>query len=119
MMRVMRFLESWISLIRECISSVTYSFILNGKVKVFIRPSRGLRYGDNLSPNFFLICAEGLSSLISQAVWGEYSGFKCSHQGPKITHLFFADDSLLFTKATLKDCVIIRNILEHYFLAFV
>ena len=34
--------------------------------------------------------------------------------GPKITHLFFADDYLLFSKAALRDCAIIQGILTTY-----
>jgi hypothetical protein len=34
--------------------------------------------------------------------------------GPRITHLFFADDSLLFSRATLGDCAKIQEILSTY-----
>lgn len=59
MMRKLGFNEKWIALIRNCISTVHYSICINGKVIGNIRPSRGLRQGDPLSPFLFLICAEG------------------------------------------------------------
>ena len=45
-----------------------YSIKINGKPRGNITPSRGLQQEDPLSPYLFLLCAEGLSSLISQAV---------------------------------------------------
>ncbi|KAK3230420.1 hypothetical protein Dsin_002301 [Dipteronia sinensis] len=44
----------------------------------------------------------------------ELSGFKCSRSGPSISHLFFADDSLFFSKATRKDCLVLKRILDDY-----
>ena len=41
-------------------------------------------------------------------------GVALCRQGPKITHLFFADDSLLFTRATNTACEKIKLILEQY-----
>uniref|UniRef100_A0A2N9G5T2 RNase H type-1 domain-containing protein n=1 Tax=Fagus sylvatica TaxID=28930 RepID=A0A2N9G5T2_FAGSY len=41
-------------------------------------------------------------------------GVALCRQGPKITHLFFADDNLLFTRATNTACEKIKFILEQY-----
>ena len=42
-MRKLGFHEIWIALIMMCISSVSYSVILNGDPKGMIHPSRGIR----------------------------------------------------------------------------
>ena len=70
---------------------------INGKPKGHIVPSRGIRQGDPLSPYVFLLYAEGLSALIKKEVEnGRLGGVAVCCRGPKISHLFFADDSLIF-----------------------
>uniref|UniRef100_A0A2N9HCI6 Reverse transcriptase domain-containing protein n=1 Tax=Fagus sylvatica TaxID=28930 RepID=A0A2N9HCI6_FAGSY len=109
------FHHKWISLITECISTVSYSILVNGEPHGYIQPSRGLRQGDPLSPYLFLLCAEGLHSLIQKAKMdGDIQGISLCRRGPKITHLFFADDSLLFSKATANACEKIQGILAQY-----
>ncbi|KAK1593032.1 hypothetical protein Q3G72_034794 [Acer saccharum] len=99
----------------NCVSSISYSFILNGKVRGHISPTRGLRQGDPLSPYLFMICAEGLSNLIPESERrGNFAGFRCSRMGPKVSHLFFTDDSLLFSRATKDKCINIKNLLKKY-----
>ncbi|KAK3222430.1 hypothetical protein Dsin_009455 [Dipteronia sinensis] len=115
MMRKLGFSEKWVRLIMRCVSSVSYSFIINGEVCGNIIPTRGLRQGDLLSPFLFLFCAEGLSNLIQKAqARGDISGFRCSRGGPIITHLFFADDSLIFPKANDRNCLAVKTILDDY-----
>ena len=45
---------------------------------------------------------------------GELKGLSISRNGPQLTHLLFADDSLLFCRATIEECRKIMEILEIY-----
>ncbi|KAK3206654.1 hypothetical protein Dsin_020700 [Dipteronia sinensis] len=66
MMLSLGFPASWVDLIYHYISSVSYSFMLNGEVHGNISPSGGLRQGDPMSPYIFIICAEGLSCMLKR-----------------------------------------------------
>ena len=82
-----------------CISSLSYSIIINGEACGNVIPSRGIRQGDPLSPYLFLLCAEGFSTLIHKAARdNQIRGMSIGRGCPKITHLLFADDSLFFAK---------------------
>ncbi|KAM1135052.1 hypothetical protein FF1_044067 [Malus domestica] len=95
----------WTDLVMSCVSSVTYSFVVNGEVTGYIAPTRGLKQGDPLSPYLFLICVEGLTSLIARyEQLGLIHGVSICRGAPSITHLLFADDNFLFMKASFKEC---------------
>jgi hypothetical protein len=114
-MRKLGFEEKWIMMIMECIRTVQYSILLDGVPKGYIIPSRGLRQGDPLSPYLFLICAEGLSALLQKSsLVGRLKGLQTSRLGPWVSHLFFADDSLLFGKASLDESREFMEILQLY-----
>lgn len=55
----------WVSVVMMCMEFVSYFFFVNGEACGYVQPSRGLRQGDPLSPYFFLLCIEGLSTLIA------------------------------------------------------
>ena len=50
-----------------CVKFVSYSILVNRQPKGFGLFIWGVHQGDSLSPPFFLLCNEGLLSLISQA----------------------------------------------------
>lgn len=111
----MDFQASWVSLIMECITTVSYSILVNGESKGMIKPSRGLRQGDPLPPYLFLFCAEGLNAILKQAAdVGEIQGFSISRRGPKLTHLFFTNDCLLLFRSSLEECEKIQELLAIY-----
>ena len=105
----------WIKLIMLCVTTVSYLVLVNGKPKGMIHPSRGIRQGDLLSPFLFLLCIEGLHGLISNvAANGDIRGYSLCRNSPRLTHLLFAYDSLLFCRATIQKCQKILDILDTY-----
>lgn len=73
-----------ISWIMSCITTVSYSVLINGCPYGMIKPSRGIRQGDTLSPYLFLLCAEALSQMIDQAqITNRFQGMKLSRHCPK------------------------------------
>lgn len=81
----------------------------------FIFYSRGLRQGDPLSPFLFVFCDKGLSSMINAAEErGELRGAIVTRGGTSVTHLMFADGCILFCKASVREWMKIKEILEVY-----
>ena len=111
----MRFAEKWVDMIMLCVSTVWYNVIRNGKEVGPIIPSRGLHQGDPLSPHLFILCAEGLSSLIRrQEKAGLIHGVKVARGAPMVSHLFFADDAFLFFRANHQEALVVKSILASY-----
>ena len=89
-------------MLKWCISSASFSVIVNGSPTGLFQSSRGLRQGDPLFPYLFVLGMEALSILIDKAVRGGFlSGFKLrgiDGDEVQITHLIFMDDTLMFCK---------------------
>ncbi|GAU36460.1 hypothetical protein TSUD_166260 [Trifolium subterraneum] len=114
-MRRMGFHEKWVNWISMCMESVHYQVLVNGESVGPVKPMRGLRQGDPLSPYIFIMCAEGLSGLLKQSeARGEIHGIKVCRGAPILTHLLFADDSFLFCRADEHECTKIKEILKQY-----
>ena len=115
MLRGLGFAEEWIHWIMMCVTTVSYSFKLNGETVGFVQPKRGIRQGDPLSTFLFVLCAEGLSALFdSWEAQGRIQGIKVCKEAPSVPHLFFADDSFIFVRSSLQECLQVKELLRSY-----
>ena len=97
----MGFGSRWLSWIKWCISTASFSVLINGSPAGFFPSCKGLRQGDPLSPYLFVIGMEQL--LDNRAVEGNYlSGSRIvDGRGGDlvISHLLYVDDTLIFCEA--------------------
>ncbi|XP_031096825.1 uncharacterized protein LOC116001061 [Ipomoea triloba] len=115
MLLALGFVVEWVNLIMLCVTTVSYSFLVNGENAGQVIPTHGIRQGDPLSPYLFIICAEGLSLLLQQVESrGLFHGCRVARGAPPISHLFFAYDSLLFFKAIVQEACVIKQCLNEY-----
>jgi hypothetical protein len=99
----------------ECISTVSFSILVNGGIIKHFHPSRGLRQGDLSSPYLFIMCQEVLSRLIDREfLRGAINGVKMNVAGPAFTHVMYADGIMLFAKANSSEVKILDECLDTY-----
>jgi hypothetical protein len=99
-----------------CVSSVRYQVRFNSEEIESFSPTRGLRQGDPLSPYLFLLCAEGLSSLLlHEEEVGGIDGVRVCRNAPLVSHLLFADDSLILMKADMNNATSLQRVLDTYY----
>ncbi|GLT58539.1 hypothetical protein SLA2020_314250 [Shorea laevis] len=99
----------------QCVTTVSYTVGINGNQTPFFNPQRGLRQGDPLSPYLYLFIADVLSRLLMAATANKkITGYKIRRRSPIISHLLFADDSLVFCRATQEEVSNLQAILQLY-----
>ena len=99
----------------SCVSSSSISILLNGsKIEPF-HPSRDIRQGDPCSLYLFTMCMKVLGFLISRRceenLWDPVQALR---GGQAFSHLFFADDLVLFAKANLQNCISVKETLDTF-----
>lgn len=104
-----------INLIMSCISNTSTAILFNGNKLDSFQPSRGIRQGDPISLYIFLLCIEFLGAQIhSMCENNRWDKIKASKNGPSFSHVFFADDLMLFAKANAKNCEAIIEVLDTF-----
>lgn len=100
MLSKLGFSTHWISLSLNTLKNCHYSYLLNGSACGFIKAERGLRQGDPLSPTLFILASEYLSRGLNSLFNANPSMFFDTEGGIPVTHLAYADDCIIFCKAS-------------------
>jgi hypothetical protein len=105
-------MDQWI---RQCITTSSFSILLDGAPFGKFFPSRGIRQGDPLSPFLFILGSEILSRIIlREESLGSLHGIRISRRSPSISHLLFADDVMIFARANANEASVILKCLDTY-----
>lgn len=107
-----------INIILKSLAGTRARILWNGQPSAPFVPSRGVKQGDPLSPYIFVLCMERLAqtinALVGKSIWKPW---QLNHDAPKISHLFFADDMLIFTKASAQQANMVKKVLEDFSLS--
>ena len=108
----------WIERVKWCISTASFSVLINGSLVGFFRSTRGLRQGDPLSPYLFVLGMEVFSLLIDKVVSrGFLTGYTLKGRNGEavtVSHLLFADNTLVFCRDSEDQIVYLRWILLYF-----
>ena len=89
--------------------------MINGALADFFGSTKGLRQGDPLSPMLFLVMMEVLSRMLKRVEGtGLIRGFQFvgrRGEGECVSHLLFADDTILFCDADVEQILHVRMLL--------
>lgn len=98
-------------LIYKCISTPTFSILVDGSPYGFIDSSRGLKHGDPLLPYLFSIAMEFLTiNLNIEHIKGNFNPIY--NIQTMIMHLLYADDILILAKATIENAISIQEVFQ-------
>ena len=107
--------DKWIHLIDQCISTPTFSILINGSPADFFNSNHGLRQGDSLSPFLFTMAIDVLSRFILQKEFdGLLKGIEVARNCPSISHLMFVDDLIIFSRPLPSDFEAIQDCFNQF-----
>lgn len=97
----------------SCITSVSYQIILNGQFSSPFSAQCGIRQGDPLSPYLYILAANVFSSLIVHYEnLNEWDGIKICRFSKPVSHLLYADDSILFFECSEMSILAVKRVLD-------
>ena len=120
MMRCLGFGELWISWINCILKSASASVPLNGVPGKKIHCKRGLRQGDPLSPQLYVLASELLQYMINTAWQEGILNLPLDHSfGLQFPIIQYADDTLIILPACHTQLLALRTFWPHLVLLLV
>ncbi|XP_070026560.1 uncharacterized protein [Nicotiana sylvestris] len=114
-LRKMGFPEAFIGLIFDLIGNNWYSVLINGQPNGFFKSLMGVKQGDPLSPTLFILAAEALFRDLNSLHTNLYfCGFGMPKWSPKINHLSYADDIIIFCLSDETSLRLVMEVLQAY-----
>ena len=114
-LRHLGFSSTFIDWITFILHSAHLSVLINGAPEGYFPCSQGVRQGDPLSPLLFCIAEEALSCLLTHSTsTGMLSPLFIGRDISFPSHLLYADDVIIFCRATFSNCREILHILNRY-----
>jgi len=110
------FSETWCSWVQDLLATGKSSILLNGVPGRWIHCKNGLRQGDPLSPYLFIIVADILKRLLQQQFLLPVVNHPLIDNAP-CTVLQYADDTLIFLRATAAAITYVKNALKDFEMA--
>ncbi|GKB45483.1 putative RNA-directed DNA polymerase, eukaryota, reverse transcriptase zinc-binding domain protein [Tanacetum coccineum] len=111
------FSSKWRRWIKSGLMSYRASILVNGSPTSEFSLKRGLRKGDPLLPFFFIIIMEGLNIALKDGLSSNmFLGVKVGSPGICLSHLFYADDVIIFSEWNQQHMDNIIRILNIFYL---
>ncbi|KAE8662818.1 hypothetical protein F3Y22_tig00113124pilonHSYRG00138 [Hibiscus syriacus] len=114
-LQALQFPNIFIDWIEICFTQAMYSISFNGSLTGYFKGARGLRRRDPISPYLFVLAMNVLSNMLNLAAAKGIFAYhpKCKKIG--LTHIFFADDLLIFCKGYVESGVGVLSVLDHFY----
>ncbi|KAL9676223.1 hypothetical protein QQ045_004436 [Rhodiola kirilowii] len=107
-----RFPLQFVNWIMACVTTSKFSMLINGCLEGYFSSSRGVRQGDPISPYLFTLVMEVLSRLLGQIRQSDEYLYHPECAKINLSHMMFADDMILFSKADLGSLMKIKEALN-------
>lgn len=117
MMLELGFPEEFTSWVMSCVRIVSYSVMINGVPSEPFPAQKGLRQGDPMSPFLFAIGMEHLSRCLGELKHDANFNFHLRCEKLAITHMMFADDLIMFSRADPISVQLLYQAFMKFFLA--
>ncbi|XP_017239669.1 uncharacterized protein LOC108212453 [Daucus carota subsp. sativus] len=112
LLQKLNFHSLWIRWLEGILNSARISVLINGSPSREFIPERGLRQGDPLSPLLFNLVGEVLHCMLSKAERvGLFQGVNLGNNGDTVSHLQYADDTVLFIRDDTESIKGIKRVL--------